>query len=45
MYEIYLTYRMFFSYNLSMYICIKLLNRPYYGLYNVFFTNFTDVLN
>ena len=28
-----------------MYICIKLLNRPYYGLYNVFFTNFTDVLN
>lgn len=36
---------MFFSYNLSMYICIKLLNRPYYDLYNVFFTNFTDVLN
>lgn len=28
-----------------MYICIKLLNRPYYDLYNVFFTNFTDVLN
>lgn len=28
-----------------MYICIKLLNRPYYGLCNVFFTNFTDVLN
>lgn len=28
-----------------MCICIKLLNRPYYGLYNVFFTNFTDVLN
>lgn len=28
-----------------MYICIKLLNRSYYGLCNAFFTNFTDVLN
>lgn len=28
-----------------MYICIKLLNRPYYGLCKFFFTNFTDVLN
>lgn len=27
----------FFSYNLSMCICIKLLNRPYCGLCKVFF--------